>query len=47
VFVFPKSLQPFEGRRVVGVKYDLLDVASAGKPTKKVAKASDIEVGLS
>src|SRR5687767_9185240 len=30
VLLFPKSLAPFEGRKVLGVKYDLLEAPAAG-----------------
>ena len=36
-FIFPKSLKAFEGRRVVGVKYELLDAGKEAAP-KKPAK---------
>lgn len=39
LFVFPKSLKTFEGRRVVGVKYDLLEAGRETAP-KKVAKSA-------
>ena len=41
LLVFPKSLKPFDGRRVVGVKYDMLDQPPAApkseKPLQKLA----------
>ena len=36
-FIFPKSLRAFEGRRVVGVKYELVDAGKEAAP-KKPAK---------
>jgi hypothetical protein len=38
--VFPKSLKRFEGRRVVGIRYDLLEKppAMADAPTKKAPR---------
>lgn len=36
--IFPKAVARFEGRRVVGIKYDLLDVPRASRREKPVAE---------
>jgi hypothetical protein len=38
--IFPKTLKPFEGRSVVGIKYDLLDPASETKKPRPKAHHS-------
>ena len=52
VLIFPKSVKAFAGKRIVGVKYDLLEAAPIPKskqaappqpPAKKVAKAKSVE----
>jgi hypothetical protein len=34
LLLFPKSLEPFEGKRVVGIKYELLESAEPAAPAK-------------
>jgi len=45
--VFPKPLKPFEGQRIVGIKYELLEDAPAPKkePAKKEAAKPDEQPG--
>ena len=45
--VFPKPLKPFQGQRIVGIKYELLEDAPAPKkePAKKEAPKPDEQPG--
>lgn len=45
--VFPKPLKPFQGQRIVGIKYELLEDAPAPKkePAKKEAAKPDEQPG--
>ena len=42
--IFPKSLKKFAGKRIVGIKYDLL---AAAKPEGKPVKAARVKSGVS
>jgi hypothetical protein len=43
ILVFPRSLEPFEGARIVGVNYELLESASARKkPQDRKSKSPNV-----
>jgi hypothetical protein len=43
VLIFPKSLRSFENKRVVGVKYELLEAASAPTPVPEYQESTKVQ----
>jgi hypothetical protein len=43
VLIFPKSLRSFENKRVVGVKYELLETASAPAPVPEYQESTKVQ----